>query len=386
MKMLLRSPLVSATVGGLTVAGVFLVLGVTGRRVTRTVIQEAPLASQRASDVASGLTPYEIYEHDSRGVVLVRADVVSAVQSPFALPSEQQSGAMTGSGFVVDRQGDILTAYHLVAAAGVGGITVQFQPGETVAARVMGEQPSADLAVLRVDPRGLHLRPLELGNSATARVGDPTLAIGDPFGLDRTLSSGMVSALQRQIPVSSGFAIDHVIQTDAPVDQGISGGPLIDAAGRVIGINSQIPPGGDADGLPIGFAVPINTATALLARIGVPPSSAYLGVNGVTIDSSLAALGERARHGVLVESVDPAGPAAQVGLRPGNVKRVFHGQSVYLGGDVIQRVNGAAADSVDDLAQVLASERPGQVIDLTVLRGRAVKTIRVTLASGPHTK
>ncbi|HWF74792.1 MAG TPA: trypsin-like peptidase domain-containing protein [Solirubrobacteraceae bacterium] len=386
MKTLLRSPLVSATVGGLTVAGAFLALGITGRRDVRTVIQEAPLATQAASDVASGLTPYEIYEHNSRGVVLVRANVVSAVPSPFVLGSEEQGGGMTGSGFVVDRRGDILTNYHLVAGAGAGGISVQFQPGETVAARVMGTQPNADLAVLRVDPRGLHLRPLELGNSATARVGDPTLAIGNPFGLDRTLSAGIVSALQRRIPISSGVAIDHVIETDASVGQGISGGPLIDAAGRVIGVDSHIETGNDPDGVPIGFAVPINTATALLARIGVAPTSAYLGVNGVTINSSLSALGERAHHGVLVESVDPGGPAAKVGLHPGNVKRVVHGQPVYLGGDVIEQVNGSTADSVDDLDQVVASERPGQVIDLTVLRGSAVKTIKVTLARRPSKK
>jgi S1-C subfamily serine protease len=240
--------------------------------------------------------------------------------------------------------------------------------------------------VLRIDPRGLHLRPLELGNSATARVGDPTLAIGDPFGMDRTLSAGIVSALPREIPVSNGFAIDNVIETDAPVDQGISGGPLIDAAGRVIGVDSELQTDSDGDAPPIGFAVPIDTATALLARIGVAPSSAYLGVSGVTIDSALAALGERARHGVLVESVDPAGPAAKIGLRPGTVKRVIHGQPVYLGGDVIERVNGSAADSVGDLTHVLASERPGQVIDLTVLRGGSVRTVKVTLASGPRAK
>ncbi|MDQ6805219.1 MAG: trypsin-like peptidase domain-containing protein [Actinomycetota bacterium] len=386
MKTLLRSPLVSATVGGLTVAGVFLALGVTGRRVVRTVIREAPLAAQAASDVATGLTPYEIYEHNSRGVVLVRADVVSAVQGPFAISSEQPPGGLKGSGFVVDHHGDILTNYHLIAAAGAGGISVQFEPGETVAARVIGVQANKDLAVLRVDPHGLHLRPLELGNSATARVGDPTLSIGDPFGLDRTLSSGIVSALQRQIPVSSGFTIDHVIQTDAPVDQGISGGPLIDAAGRVIGINSQIQTDSGAAGMPIRFAVPINTATVLLSRIGVQPSSGYLGVNGVTINSSLVSLGVRARHGVLVKSVDPAGPAANVGLRSSSVKRVAHGQAVYVGGDVIQEVNGSTADSVDDLTQVLASERPGQVINLTVLRGHEVKTIKVTLATAPHVK
>ncbi|HWF35132.1 MAG TPA: trypsin-like peptidase domain-containing protein [Solirubrobacteraceae bacterium] len=376
----------SATVGGLTVAGAFLVLGVTGRRVIRTVVQEAPLSAQPASDVATGLTPYEIYARASRAVVFVRANVVSSVPAPFVLTTQEQANGVTGSGFVVDRRGDILTNYHLIAAAGIGGITVQLQPGETVAARVMGEQPTEDLAVIRIDPRGLHLRPLELGNSATARVGDPTLAIGNPFGLDRTLSTGIVSALQRQIPVASGFSIGHVIQTDVPVNAGVSGGPLIDGAGRVIGINSQIQVDGDSDGTPIGFAVPINTATALLSRVGAAPRAAYLGVNGVTINSSLSALGIAAHHGVLVESVDPAGPAAKVGLRPGSVKRVVHGQSVYLGGDVIERVNGATADSVDDLTQALASERPGQVVSLTVLRGRTVKTIAVRLGSGPHPK
>jgi S1-C subfamily serine protease len=269
MPSILRSPLVSAAVGGLTVAGAFLALGITGRRAIRTVIVEAPLAGQPASDAATGLTPYEIYERNSRGVVFVRTDVAPTGEGPFEASSAQQSNLSTGSGFVVDRRGDILTDYHLIAGAGVGGISVQFQPGVTATARLIADQPAADLAILRVDPRGLHLRPLTLGNSASARVGDPTLAIGDPFGLDRTLTTGIVSALQRQIPASNGFAIDHVIQTDAPIDPGLSGGPLIDAAGRVIGINSQIQTDEDADGLPVGFAVPINTATALLSRAGV---------------------------------------------------------------------------------------------------------------------
>ena len=385
MNSILRSPLLSAAVGGLTVAGAFLALGVTGRRAIRTVIVEAPLAGQPASDIATGLTPYEIYEHDSRGVVFVRANVAPTLQGPFAVATDQ-SGLATGSGFVVDRQGDILTNYHLVAGSAPAGITVQFEPGVTVTARLVGEQPAADLAVLRVDPHGLHLRPLALGNSASARVGDPTLAIGNPYGLDRTLTTGIVSALQRRIPASNAFAIDHVIQTDAPVDPGISGGPLIDAAGRVIGINSQIQTDQDTDGLPIGFAVPINTARALLSRVGAPPTSAYLGVDGVAIDGSLAALGVRAHQGVLVQRVDPAGPGAKVGLRPGNLRRVVRGQSVYLGGDVIEQVDGTAADSVDDLSHAVASKRPGQVIELTVLRGRKTQNIQVTLGSGPASK
>jgi S1-C subfamily serine protease len=376
----------SAAVGGIAVAGVFLAVGVTGRRTVRTVIEEAPLAAQPSSDAATGLTPYEIYEDDSRGVVFVRADVVPTASDPFALGPVQQASVSTGSGFVVDRNGDILTNYHVIAGAGEGGITVRFEPGVSVTARVVGEERDEDLAVLRVDPRGLHLRPLELGNSATARVGDPTLAIGNPFGLDRTLSEGIVSALQRQISTTSGFAIDHVIQTDAPVDPDASGGPLIDAAGRVIGINSQIQTDDDGDGVPVSFAVPINTATALLSRLGPAPTTAYLGLDGVTIDGTLSALGVGTRHGVLVQSVNPSGPAAKVGLRPGKLKRVVQGRSVYMGGDVIERFNGAAAYSVVDLSNDLASERPGQVIDLTVLRGRKIKTIKVTLAGSPPAK
>jgi S1-C subfamily serine protease len=384
MKSFLRSPLVSAAIGGLTVAGAFLAFGVTGRRTVRTVIEEAPLSAMPATDAASGLTPYEIYEHDSRGVVFVHADVAPTATDPFESSSEQESSVSTGSGFVVNRRGDILTNYHLIAGAGSGGISVQFEPGVTAAAQVIGEEPKQDLAVLKVDPRGLHLRPLELGNSATARVGDPTLAIGDPFGLDRTLSEGIVSALQRQIPATNGFAIDHVIQTDAPVDPGTSGGPLIDAAGRVIGINSQIQ--ADGDGSPIAFAVPINTATALLARMGAHVGPAYLGVDGITVDDTLFALGVGTRRGVLIQSVAPSGPAAEVGLRPGTVKRVVQGKSVYLGGDVIEQVNGAAADSMSELSHAVAARRPGQVIELTVLRGQKVETLKVKLASSPSSK
>jgi S1-C subfamily serine protease len=388
MKSFLRSQLVSAAVGGIAVAGVFLALGITGRRTVRTVIEEAPLSAEPASDDATGLTPYEIYEDDSRGVVFVRAVVSPSGPNPFALSDDDQSGVSTGSGFVVNREGDILTNYHLIAGAQAGGISVEFAPGVTAVAEVVGSEPKEDLTVLRVDPLGLHLRPLELGNSTTARVGDPTLAIGNPFGLDRTLSEGIVSALQRQISGSDGFAIDHVIQTDTSVDPGISGGPLIDAAGRVIGINSQIQTDddGDGDGTAVSFAVPINTATALLARLGAPGTSAFLGVDGVTVDAALSALGVPARHGVLVQAVDPTGPAARAGLRPGRIMRVVHGRSVYLGGDVIEGIDGAAANSVGDLKRDLASERPGEVVSLTVLRGVRVETVKVRLTSSPTTR
>jgi len=264
MKRLLRSPLVSAAVGGLSVAALLLALGVTGRRTTTTVIDEAPLTAEPASDVGTGLTPYEIYERDAPSVVFVRAEVDESVQDPFAISSDL-SGVSTGSGFVVDRHGDILTNYDVVAGAGSGGISVEFEHGVAKVAQIVGEDPDDDLAVLRVAARGLGLAPLALGDSATARVGDPTLAIGNPFGLDRTLTTGIVSALQRQITAYDGFAIDNVIQTDAPPDEGSSGGPLIDAAGQVIGVTSQIETGEGS--VPIGFAVPSNTAKALLPRL-----------------------------------------------------------------------------------------------------------------------
>jgi S1-C subfamily serine protease len=386
MKSLLRSPVVSAAIGGLTVAGVFLALGVTGRRTIRTVIGEAPVAAEPASETATGLTPNEIYTDDARGVVFVRAEVIQTVEDPFELVPEQQSSISTGSGFVIDTRGDILTNYHLIAGAGAGGISVEFEHGVTATARVVGEDANDDLAVLRVDPRGVRLVPLLLGNSATARVGDPTLAIGNPFGLDRTLTTGIVSALQRQITAPNGFAIDNVIQTDAPLNPGSSGGPLIDAYGRVIGVNSQIETGDDGEGsVGIGFAVPINTAKALLPRLegAAAESPAYLGMAGLTINRSLTAIGVPARHGVLVDSVDPAGPAAEAGLRAGKVKHVLDGHPVYLGGDVIERIDGSPADTVGDVSKVVASKRPGQVIVLSVLRGRTLETIKVALGSGP---
>ena len=389
MKSLLRSPFVSAAVGGVAVAGVFLALGVTGRRTITTVIGEAPLTADRASATTTGLTPFEIYQHDAASVVFVTADMDQTVANPFDLTAGVGSGISTGSGFVIDRRGDIITNYHVVAGADGAGISVGFEHGVMKTAVVVGEDPNHDLAMLRVPARGLHLRPLELGDSATARVGDPTLSIGNPFGLDRTLTTGIVSALQRQITASSGFTINNVIQTDAALNPGSSGGPLIDATGRVIGINSQIltSEGGDT-AVGLGFAVPINTVRALFPRLkgAVVAAPGYLGLAGVTVDRSLAAVGVEARQGVLVQSVDPAGPAARVGLHGGDTKRVVNGQRIYLGGDVIERIDGAAATSANGLSRLVASKRAGQVVKLTILRGGTLKSIDVMLQPGPGTK
>jgi S1-C subfamily serine protease len=270
MKFLLRSHFAASVAGGLVVAIAFLALGVTGRRTTETIVDQAPVAAQPASSHNSGLTPHEIYERDAPGVVFVRAQVIQQIPDPFDLFPAQARSTATGSGFVVNPRGYILTNFHVIEGANRRtGVTVQFEHTVAREATVVGTDPNNDLAVLKVNGHRMPpVGPLVLGDSTTVRVGDPTLAIGNPFGLDRTLTSGIVSALQRQIQAPNGFGIDNVIQTDAPINPGNSGGPLLDAAGRVIGINSQIATGDQANGsVGIAFAVPINTAVKLLPRL-----------------------------------------------------------------------------------------------------------------------
>ncbi len=272
MKPLLRSHLASALVGGLVVAGAFLALGITGRRTTRTIVEQAPVAAQpAASTSSSALTPHAIYVRDAPGVVFVRAQLSKDVQTPFEMFPERQQSTSTGSGFLVDRRGDILTSYHVIEGADRDdGVTVEFADDVARRAIVVEQDADDDLAVLRVDMAGVpSVQPLRLGDSTTVRVGDPTLAIGNPFGYDRTLTSGIVSALQREIRAPDGFSIANVIQTDAPINPGNSGGPLLDAAGRVIGINSQIAAAGDQGegSVGIAFAVPIDTAKNVLSPL-----------------------------------------------------------------------------------------------------------------------
>ncbi len=190
------------------VAGSFLLLGVTGHRTTKTIVEEGPVAAEPADSTRSGLTPHEIYVRDAPGVVFVRAQEIEQVQSPFDLFGEQQSSVSTGSGFLIGRQGQILTNYHVIEGANrQTGVTVQFEDDVSRRATVVGQDPDDDLALLHADMNGVpSVRPLPLGDSTTVQVGDPTLAIGNPFGLDRTLTSGIVSALQRQIQGPDGSA------------------------------------------------------------------------------------------------------------------------------------------------------------------------------------
>jgi S1-C subfamily serine protease len=389
MKAILRSPFVAALLGGVVVAVALLAAGVGGGTTTKTVIQQSPVATSKSASSGSSsegaLTAHDIYERDAPGVVFIRSRIVQDVASPFdfGTPQQQQSEA-TGTGFVIDKAGHILTNYHVIA--GASAVSVGFDDNTTVQAKVLGQDAQNDLALLSVDVSSDKLAPLQLGDSSSVEVGDPVLAIGNPFGLDRTLTTGVVSALQREIQAPNGFAIQHVIQTDAPINPGNSGGPLLDAAGRVIGINSQIETGGSGNGnIGIGFAVPINTAKRLLPQLkqSGPVAHAYLGITGVTIDKSLAAVNLRVERGVLVQTVQSSGPAAKAGLQGGTIDSQVDGQQIVLGGDIIQRFDGQQINSMDELSSQIAKHKPGDRVTLGILRGGSSKTLIVTLGRAP---
>jgi S1-C subfamily serine protease len=391
--------LLASLMGAGITAGGLLGAGVVGGETT-TVVQQAPLGvSGTASDPApSGgvraLTARDIYRRDAPGVVFIRSQVVENGSSPFDLFGGQQSrqeSVSTGSGFVVDGEGFILTNAHVVD--GATDVRVSFSDNKTREARIVGKDQSTDLALLKVDPAGLDLRPLELGDSKTVQVGDPTVAIGNPFGLDRTLTTGVISALQRRISAPNGFGIDNVIQTDAAINPGNSGGPLIDAAGRVIGINSQIATGGggtsgsSGGSVGIGFAVPVNTAKEVIPQLKSEGrvQRAYMGVTGVGIDQSLAPLNLPARSGVLVQEATQGAPADKAGIRGGRPgsQATVNGGALALGGDVIQQIDGEAIDSMDDIVRIVDGHKPGDRLTVKVLRDGRPLTMQVTLENRP---
>jgi S1-C subfamily serine protease len=360
MNNLFRSHFASAVLGGLIVGGGLLALGVTGRQTTQTIVGGTPVAITDANP-SFGLSLHDIYRRYAPGVVFIRARLVAPVHSPFTVSHQQASSTSTGSGFLVDRRGDILTDYHVVAGAErAGGVTVDFEGGVSRAANVVGVDRPADLAILKVDVHGLtNLRPLPLGDSTTVRVGDPTLAIGNPFGVDRTLTSGIVAALQHEIPSSDGLTVDNVIQTNQPLDPGGAGGPLFDATGRVIGVNSQLASTAQ-NGTGVSFATPVDTALPMLARVRRDSSLrvAYIGLSGVSARGAHPALS--------VTSAVPGGPAAAGGLRHG---------------DSIEKLDGSSISSMGQFQSLLSVRNPGQTVSLAVRRGGRVRTLKVLLGS-----
>jgi S1-C subfamily serine protease len=382
--------LVCALIGGGIVALAVGVLHVGQRTVTEVAASPAaPLVSSESVSEGHVLTARDIYKEASGGVVFITATIEQQVQPSdpffdFGTPQVQQ-GTATGSGFMVDRDGTILTNAHVIN--GATKVLVRGSNLKTVTAKIVGRDVSDDLAVLKINPAGLGLHPLKLGSSGDVQVGDPTIAIGNPFGLDRTLTTGVVSALQRQIQAPNGFKIDHVIQTDAAINPGNSGGPLIDSAGEVIGVNSQIETGGasTAGNIGIGFAIPIDTAKQVIPQIEKQGTvqAPFLGVTTETIDQTLAPLNLAAKHGALVQTVDRGSAAAKAGIKPGNVTATIGGTQVQIGGDIITQVAGEAVTGADQLRGVIASHKVGDAVSVTIIRAGKTMKLEVTLGAVP---
>jgi S1-C subfamily serine protease len=384
----------SALIGGAVVAGFFAVAISagwieSGDSSTGTI--PAPLATPVADKESEDTNVVnQIYRHDGQGVAFIEAteapEETASPLNPFGEEESSGGGIATGSGFVIDSEGHILTNNHVVE--GATRITVKLgSSNATHTAEVVGTDPSSDIALLKVEAPADQLHPLALGDSSKVRVGDPVVAIGNPFGLDRTVTSGIVSALQRQIQAPSGFSINHVIQTDAAINPGNSGGPLIDSAGEVIGINSQIETGGGGNGnVGIGFAIPINTAREVANEIEKNGSveHAFLGINGGSITPALAkAVNLPVNKGVLVAEVVKGGPADKAGLQGGSTEATIEGATFKLGGDIITEVNGKPISSMEEVIDAVDAGKPGEQMELTVLRHGETKKITVTLGNRP---
>jgi S1-C subfamily serine protease len=386
-----RTPFGSALAGGIVVAAFGWAAIAAGwveseggeSTVTVTEPVAAPVA---ASDSGNGNVVNRIYRSDGQGVAFIEAEHQGEGSPPLSPFGEPEGGTATGSGFVIDTEGHVLTNNHVVE--GAGRIQVKLGSSEaTHSAEVVGTDPATDIALLKVDAPADQLHPLALGDSSQVQVGDPVVAIGNPFGLDRTVTSGIVSALQRQIQAPNGFSISHVIQTDAAINPGNSGGPLIDAAGNVIGINSQIQTGGGGGNVGIGFAIPIDTAREVVEQLKADGKveHAFLGISGGTITPELArAVNLPVNRGVLVAEVVKGGPADEAGIEGGDTEATIEGARLDLGGDIITEANGTAVSSMDDVINVVNSAKPGDTLELTVLRGGETKTVTVTLGNRPN--
>jgi S1-C subfamily serine protease len=356
-----------------------------------TTTVAAPLAAPVVSKSNEGDSNVvnQIYKSDGDGVAFIESEVPareSQSLSPFGEPESEGGGTATGSGFVIDTEGHVLTNNHVVE--GANRIQVKLGSSDTTyRAKVVGADPATDLALLEVEAPASQLHPLTLGRSSEMEVGDPVVAIGNPFGLDRTVTSGIVSALQRQIQAPNGFSISNVIQTDAAINPGNSGGPLINASGEVIGINSQIETGGGSNGnVGIGFAIPIDTVRAEIHQLETKGEveHAFLGISGGTITPDLArAINLPVSEGVIVQTVVKGGPADKAGVEGGNTSATIGGAQVSLGGDIITEVNGKKVSGMDEIVEIVNEAEPGDSLELTILRDGKTKTATVTLGSRP---
>ena len=374
------SHLVSGALGGLIAVVLGAILIATGVIDTGdTVVRQEGAGPTASAGGSSGQTVNEIYRRTDAGVAFVQASGGSVGRSPIpGLPTPEE-GRASGSGFALDAEGYILTNAHVVE--GADDVRVRFGDEDLVKAKVRGSDPSTDLALLKVDPKKAKLRPIPLGDSSKVRVGDQVIAIGNPFGLEHTVTTGIVSALQRSIDAPNGFSIENAIQTDASINPGNSGGPLLDGNGRVIGINAQIATGGgDRGSVGIGFAIPINLAKRIVPQLKSEGKveHAYIGVTTAPVPQD--ARGLPTRDGALVQEVAPDSPAEKSGFRAG--KRETD-EGILLGGDLIVRVDGVPIKEPPDVAKAIADDKPGDKVVIQYYRGKKQLTLTLTLGERP---
>jgi len=339
-----------------------------------------PVTSGLSAARSTGLTVGQVYRRVRTGVVEITVASSGASTDPFG---QQQGGRQQaqGSGFVLDEQGHVVTNHHVVDGAETASVT--FSNGESYDATVVGTDPSTDLAVLKVDAPSSLLTPLELGASSELAVGDGVVAIGSPFGLEETVTTGIVSALERQMEAPNGFTINDSIQTDAAINHGNSGGPLLNLRGEVVGVNAQISSeSGGNDG--VGFAIPSDTVSSIVSQIVADGAveHAYLGVGVQTIGEAVASQLD-VPAGVVLTEVRDGTPAAAAGLRGSTGTRTLDGRVYPVGGDVVTEVDGEPVGSAEDLQRAIGAKQPGESIRLTLTRQRESRTATVKLESRP---
>jgi putative serine protease PepD len=383
-KIILIAVASAALIGAGVGAGTYAAVGGSSKSATTVVTTSVPgsSSSTSSSTFASQQTPLsvgEIYKRDAPSVVQITVTTSSGSGGVFGQGGQSQQAQ--GSGFVYDTQGDIVTDQHVVD--GATAISVKFANGAAYKATLVGSDASSDLAVIKVNAPASLLHPLGLADSSRVAVGDGVVAIGSPFGLQGTITSGIVSALHRDITAPNNFTITDTIQTDAAINHGNSGGVLLDSSGHVIGVTAQIDSeSGGNDG--VGFAIPSNTVRSVVSQLvgGGSVQRAYLGVHIQTIPSDAAAqIG--GVGGVEVTSIVAGSPAAKAGLKAATGSQVVNGQQYATGGDVITAIDGHSVSSADTLQTEVAGRKPGTKVRLTVTRNGSTKTITVTLGTRP---
>ena len=387
--------LLVALVGGAVAIGVAAAFGKLGSHTT--IQQVTPLAGAGGVGNAplqpvagTGKTPEAVYKEDAPGVVQITATsrTTPTTSDPFNIfPSTPQTEQSLGSGFVIDKAGHIVTNYHVIQNA--QKVQVSFSGQDQLAATVVGKDPSTDVAVLKVDAHARALQPLQLGDSDSVKVGDTVYAIGNPFGYTRSLTSGIVSAIGRQISAPNNLSIENAIQTDAAINHGNSGGPLIDTAGRVIGVTSQISTGttGQQGNIGIGFAIPVDLVRNVAAQIIKSGRVAhpFLGIGVSTLTKQIAQLFNLPQRGLLVQKVDPGSGAAKAGLKAGGTSVVVQGESWKIGGDVITSVDGKPVATYTELRDAIDQKKPGDSVKLGIVRHGEKKSVTVKLGQAPAT-